>query len=104
MKRILVVGKNEAILETVLRLISQNKSWEGVGAKTTEEVQQICAESACDLVMLTNGISDEEECLIRNFCAGYPSSVPVIQHYGGGSGLLENEIRAVFELNSPPLL
>jgi DNA-binding response OmpR family regulator len=104
MKKILVLGKNEAILETVVRLISQHQGWEGLGASNVEEAEKVCAESTLDLIMLSNGLSDDEENHIRNFFAKNYSYVPVIQHYGGGSGLLENEIRAVFELNSPPLL
>jgi hypothetical protein len=89
---ILVIGRNEEILEVVLRLINNNASWHGTGASSDEEAIEKFHRQKFDIIMLTNGITDEEEAKLKKIFTRQDSEIIIIQHYGGGSGLLSNEI------------
>jgi len=89
---ILVIGRNEEILEVVLRLINNNPAWTGTGACADEDAIEKFHRQKFDIVLLTNGISDEEELKLRKIFTHQDKDIIIIQHYGGGSGLLSNEI------------
>jgi len=82
---ILVVGKHPEIMKTILRLINNKPGWSGTGAfNANEALDQV---AAADVVLLGAGLSEAETAQLK---AGF--SVSVVQHYGGGSGLLYAEI------------
>ena len=90
--QILAIGRNPDILKTVIKLINKNPEWSGVGALTDEEAIQLSGNSRFDLYLLTNGIDEYSEQKLKSaFIADNPESM-IIQHYGGGSGLLSGEI------------
>jgi len=89
---ILVVGRHQEILETVVRLLNNNADWKATGAKTNVEAVQAFDHTHFDLIMLTNGIEPEDENNLRAYFTDHRPEVKVIQHYGGGSGLLMAEI------------
>lgn len=96
--RILVIGRHAEIMQIVLRLINQNDEWSGDGCLSDEEAQSMFIANAYDMVLLGGGISESGEEVLRAFFAEHKPQVPVIQHYGGGSGLLYNEIREALSL------
>jgi len=55
---------------------------------------QLFTESDFDLVLLCNGISKSAEDILCRYFRDKKPSIKIIQHYGGGSGLLSNEIIA----------
>jgi hypothetical protein len=89
---ILAVGRNDEILQTLLRLINKNEDWHAAGALTDEEAIQIFDTLHPGIVLLSNGIDETSEQKLRAYITGKNPSVIIIQHYGGGSGLLSNEI------------
>lgn len=90
--QILAIGRNPDILKTVINLINKNPEWSGFGALTDEEAIQLSSNNRFDLFLLTNGIDEYSEQKLRSaFLADHPDSI-IIQHYGGGSGLLTGEI------------
>ena len=89
---ILIVGRNEEILPVVIRLINNNPEWNGIGATTDEDAIEKFHQHHFDIVLLTNGISDDEELKLRRIFTHQDKDIIIIQHYGGGSGLLSNEI------------
>jgi len=89
---ILAVGRNDEILQTLLRLINKNENWHAAGALTDEEAIQIFDALHPGIVLLSNGIDETSEQKLRAYFTGKNPSVIIIQHYGGGSGLLSNEI------------
>jgi len=92
MIHILYIGCHPEISETVLRLIRGRQDWSGVAAATDSEALRLFTENDFDLVLLGCGLSDESESeLTKQFNRRKPE-VPVVAHYGGGSGLLANEI------------
>ena len=89
---ILYIGRNTEIRELVVRLINKNESWNGNGAASLEEVRLQMAECLPELILLGNGLSAEDENEMRNLLNTACPGAIVIQHYGGGSGLLSGEI------------
>ena len=89
---ILAIGRNEEILHTLVRLVNKNENWHAAGALTDEEAINIFDQVHPQIVLLSNGIDDASEKRLRDFFTKINPAVIIIQHYGGGSGLLSNEI------------
>ena len=90
--KILYIGRHSEIMEIVVRLINANENWEGIGAKTDEEAMRIFQKENIDIVLLGSGIDEESEAMLDAFFRKVNSKIKIIQHYGGGSGLLKSEI------------
>ncbi len=84
---VLVVGRHEEIMTTILRLINSKAQLKGTAAFSVEEAEELGTRTSFDVVLLGAGLSAAESEAIRN-----DFTVPVVQHYGGGSGLLFAEI------------
>jgi hypothetical protein len=89
---ILAIGRHDEIMQTLLRLINKNENWHAAGALTDEEAIRIFDSVQTDLVLLSNGIDEDSEKRLRAYFTRKNPAVIIIQHYGGGSGLLSNEI------------
>jgi len=90
--QILVIGRHNEILETVVRLLNKEENWMASGASSDTEAIRLFDEQKPAIVLLCAGIEDESETAIRQYCIDKNPSIIIIQHYGGGSGLLKNEI------------
>ena len=89
---ILIIGRHADILQTVVRLINNNPEWNATGAGTNQEAMAAFAAQQFKLVLLGGGIDKESE---EKLCAAFTAHNPeiiIVQHYGGGSGLLYAEI------------
>ncbi|SFU74979.1 hypothetical protein SAMN05216480_11918 [Pustulibacterium marinum] len=89
---ILYIGKDKDILETMLRVINKNPDWKGTGESSIEKAKKQLVDNRFSIILLGNGLSTDEEKEIENYVLEQELSIPVIQHYGGGSGLLQSEI------------
>jgi DNA-binding response OmpR family regulator len=89
---ILAIGRNDEIMQTLLRLIRKNEYWNASGALTDEEAVTIFDQVNPDIVLLSNGIDDTCENKLCSYFRSKNPGIIIIQHYGGGSGLLNNEI------------
>jgi DNA-binding NtrC family response regulator len=94
---ILIIGRNPEILKTVVRLVNQNAQWNGQGVLTDEEALTIVQTQPFNLILLTNGIEEASEIKLRQAFASQQPNAIIIQHYGGGSGLLSGEIQQALE-------
>jgi len=90
--KILTIGRHPEILQTLLRLINQNPVWEGIGTIDEKEAVQLFLQGKYDLVLLGGGIEEEVETKLRAAFTQHNPAIVIIQHYGGGSGLLTGEI------------
>ncbi|MEZ0007910.1 hypothetical protein ABH942_003296 [Flavobacterium sp. 28YEA47A] len=97
MKNILYIGRHPEILETVVRLINNNEDWFGTGAETDESAMELFERIHFHIVLLGCGIESESEEKLRIFFKNTNPNCTVVQHYGGGSGLLTNEILMALE-------
>lgn len=95
--KILTTGANEGIMQTILRLINSTPSWEGEIALSTEEVRSKLQSENFDMVLLGSGSDEAKIRLILEECG---LNIPVVLHYGGGSGLLSCEIRQALRPSS----
>ena len=89
---ILVIGRNEQIVATVERLINNNPQWHATPCLTDEGALSACDQQKFDLVLLGGGIDHTSDTYLREAIAKRQPGVIIIQHYGGGSGLLATEI------------
>ena len=84
---ILIVGKHPDIMKTILRLLNNKSGWNGTTAFTADEAIEKGNVIAFNIVLLGAGLNVPESKQIQEHY-----KVPVVQHYGGGSGLLYAEI------------
>ncbi len=97
--QILVIGKQEEILQTVVRLIDNNINWKATGTTQDETAIELFHQHHYDLVLLGGGLTVESELKLRKIFMLQNSDIKIIQHWGGGSGLLANEITAALNNN-----
>jgi DNA-binding response OmpR family regulator len=95
--KILVIGRHQEILATLLRLINQNSAWSASGTSNDKEAIEWFQTNNYDLVLLSSGIEEESERQLRSSFTAKNPSVIIVQHYGGGSGLLTGEILQALE-------
>jgi hypothetical protein len=84
---ILVIGKQQRIMETILRLVNGKPRLNGAIAYSVEEALEKSGVTNFNMVLIGAGLTEGESQQVRS-----SFTVPVIQHYGGGSGLLYTEI------------
>ncbi len=96
---ILVFSKHSELLQTLIRLINANPNWQAEGTTETKQVIEKCQLNTYDLLLLGSGITQNEENKVRALLNKLHPKLKVIQHFGGGSGLLSNEIRATLSDN-----
>lgn len=89
---ILIVGTNKAILATIERLINKEEKWLATIAYTLDEVMTICLEKDFGLLLIGAGLNEQEELEVQQQMAVLRPQLPIVKHYGGGSGLLYAEI------------
>lgn len=95
---ILVVGREPAILEVVKRLIDTHEGWTATTALTDAETLEAFQQGHFPIVLVSAGVTEEEENALRGQLLAIDPHVAVIRHYGGGSGLLENEIYEILKI------
>ena len=94
---ILAVGRDKAILAVVERLINSHEGWVAATAMSQEEAEGLFGTRPFPIVLVGAGFSAEEEEVLRQRLLRLDPAVTVIRHYGGGSGLLENEILGILQ-------
>ncbi|MFV5702826.1 hypothetical protein ACM55F_13220 [Flavobacterium sp. XS2P12] len=96
---ILYIGRHLEILATVVRLINANDNWNGIGVMNDEEAKDIFLKKDFSLVLLGSGIQEESETELCAFFKNQNPNISIVQHYGGGSGLLKSEISLALDNN-----
>ncbi|HPS65949.1 MAG TPA: hypothetical protein PK447_10275 [Ignavibacteria bacterium] len=90
--RILYIGRNKEILQTILRLLNKDERWKAEGASDDEEAIELFHRHKFDIILLGPGLEKESENKLRALFKFHNPDIIIIQHYGGGSGLLNNEL------------
>jgi hypothetical protein len=94
---ILAVGLNAEIMAVVNRLINGHEKWKGTTVCTIEEAIDAFSREQYHILLLCAGITEEGASQLKTNLAGLNPATIVIRHFGGGSGLLENEILAALD-------
>jgi hypothetical protein len=89
---VLYIGRDPGITETMFRLLNARPEWTGIVTSSDAEALAVCKNQNIDLVLLGNGIEAIEEQILRAGLIAIRPALKIIQHYGGGSGLLYSEI------------
>jgi 2-phospho-L-lactate guanylyltransferase (CobY/MobA/RfbA family) len=88
---ILAICTHEGILQTINRLINNNELWNSNGAIDINEAKELADTKDFDLILIGSGLTAAEEQELESVLAAH-KNIPVVKHYGGGSGLLFGEI------------
>lgn len=94
---ILYIGRDPEITVVMQRLLNAREEWKGLTVCTDGEAVAICEAQPLDLVLLGNGITEDEEHELRKALTALRPGLKIIQHYGGGSGLLYGEIAGALQ-------
>jgi ActR/RegA family two-component response regulator len=89
---ILIIGTNEPIMQTIARLIDRDGVWKATIAWSFKEACETCLTKNFKLALIGAGLTDEEELRLTVFLSKTLPTLPIVKHYGGGSGLLFAEI------------
>jgi len=89
---ILIVGINEPIMRTIARLIDGEEKWLATIAFSVEDALKICLEKEFGLALICAGLAQNEEVTLNSKLNELRPQLPIVKHYGGGSGLLYTEI------------
>lgn len=89
----MVVCTHEEILKTIARLINTDPDMNATAVSTLEQAITVLKSAFFDLVLVGSGLSVEEEHELSAAVKKMRQEIPLVFHYGGGSGLLFTEIR-----------
>ncbi|WP_343663118.1 pirin family protein [Chryseobacterium mucoviscidosis] len=98
----LVIGKNVEILATLQRIIEKNDGWKAEILSDESKSEDFIKNNPVDIVLLSSGLEEQFEKQISVFCRNFDENIKVIEHYGGGSGLLFNEVENSFAAVKKP--
>lgn len=100
--KFLVIGKDQVILDTLKRIIEKNEGWKAILVSDENLSYDAVRSHRPDIVLLSSGLQDTFERDIKAFCHEPDQNIKVIEHYGGGSGLLLSEVEACFSEPQKP--
>ncbi|GAA0541956.1 hypothetical protein GCM10009415_25020 [Chitinophaga japonensis] len=84
-------------MQVLHRLINGRENWTGKVVASTEEAITACSEAPYHILLLCAGIPEADAAVIKERLAALQPHIIIIRHFGGGSGLLESEIRAALD-------
>jgi DNA-binding NtrC family response regulator len=94
---ILVIGRHDEIMETVVRLLNSQPGWYAEGALNDREALEKLNQTAFECVLMGGGVEETSERQLTSEIKKLRPQTRVIRHFGGGSGLLFNEIQMALE-------
>jgi hypothetical protein len=97
MINILAIGYNLPIMEVVNRLINNHGNWKGTVELSREHAALKLESGKYDAVLLCAGVTSQDEIAFRQIIEKFNPEAILIRHFGGGSGLLESEIRLALD-------
>jgi len=95
--QVLVIGRHEEIIRTVLNLINNTPDWEAVGALADEAAIELFQQRRFDLVLIGRGVEPEGEAKLRAIFTFQSPLIRIVQYFGGGTPRMFEEIRNALE-------
>ncbi|WP_440135260.1 hypothetical protein [Chitinophaga sancti] len=95
--KILAIGRNEEIMTVMQRLLNAPEDWSGQAVTTDDNAFEALKAAKYDIILLCAGITEEEETTLKERLSSLAPAAIITRHYGGGSGLLRNEIMFLLE-------
>ena len=97
MTHILVYGKNEDMLNTVVSLINKEDTWHSEGSTNEERIIELLQNRSADVLLLGGGISEHSEKRVRILTKNLSPGTIVVQHDGGESNLFKYKIESALK-------
>lgn len=97
--KFLVCGLNDEILAVLKRLL-EKEQWEATIVKEEDYALRLLSEERFDILFLSSGLEQKTEEHLKAVAKNF--NVKVIEHYGGGSGLLKTEVYELFPEEQNP--
>jgi CheY-like chemotaxis protein len=94
---ILVTGRNEAAVQTILTLINSNYDWLATDAATDEEAIEKFHQRNFDMVVFANSTSEEVERKLRRVFTIQNPDIIILKHSSDDNNLLAAEIKAALD-------
>ena len=94
---ILAIGRNPEIMTVMNRLLNAPEHWYGVTVATDEEAYAAFEKEQFRILLLCAGVTPEEETVLKDKLSSSHPDLIIRRHYGGGSGLLKNEIQFLLD-------
>lgn len=94
---ILAIGRNADIMQVMQRLVNVPGKRTGLAVTNDEDAIAAVGQQSFDLALLCAGINEDEEAILKEKLQQLNPGIVIIRHYGGGSGLLDNEILAAMD-------
>ena len=94
---ILVAGRNKDSADSIVELMDKNNDWVFMQAATDEEAIEKFHQRNFDIVLITNGINDDEERKLRKIFTIQNPDIIILTHYGSEGNLLADKINAALE-------
>ena len=95
MKNVLIVSADPEITEVIVRLVNGYEGFQGESISAVDQLSATLEKSAFDILLLGAGFTEQEEGRIKETASLINPELKVIEHYGGGSGLLLEELHRV---------
>jgi DNA-binding NtrC family response regulator len=89
---ILIIGTNQPIVRTIAKLIDKEGKWQATVAYDLSQAKIVLTDKQFALVLIGAGLSESEEEELKEYVGEVHPGLPIVKHYGGGSGLLFAEI------------
>ncbi|CAM3870942.1 hypothetical protein [Aquirufa aurantiipilula] len=96
-QNVLVVGKNEAIVELLIKLVNKYPELFALGTCKLEDISSICQISPVDILLISSGLSLNQENEVKQLVKQFHPNLKTVEHFGGGSGLLKTELNQVLD-------
>ncbi len=91
--KVLAIGRNEEIMTVLHRLLNAKEQRTGITVTTDTAAIAACQQEVFDLVLFCAGVTLQEAAALSARIRALQPRAVIARHYGGGSGLLENEIQ-----------
>lgn len=101
MIKILSACNHPDILSIMDRLVERQEGWSSSTAAKLSTVFDLLGNEHFDLLLLGAGFAEAEQREIEALIEEKKLPTKVVNHYGGGSGLLYSEIMMALELKTP---
>lgn len=97
--QILVIGRHPEILATVVRLVNNNPDWNATGCLSDEEAIAAFPTQDFKVVLMGGGVDERSELKLNEYFYTEKPEIKIVQHFGGGSGLLSAEIFEALDIH-----
>ena len=90
-KKILLISQNQEIAQTIQRLVDGLGDFRCSYVQTLHELKKELVSNKFDLLLIGSGFNAEDEESMKRLAAQHNPEMKIVEHYGGGSGLLYSE-------------